>query len=173
MWDLPLAERHLASRMSDDLIRSITRLERTLERRQARVMPFRDVRAADGFDLDVLDRVWCRGMPAAAAEPVAPAAPEPDVASVPAVPRLAVPAPALPAPALPAPAVPAPAVPAPAVPPAEGATATVGQAADSRQRRVASTPGAARALRWSRGGLVGGTLAGRGGRDCGVRGRDT
>ena len=55
--ELPLAERRLASRTSDDLIRSITRLERTLERRQARVLPFRDVGAVAGFDLEMLDRV--------------------------------------------------------------------------------------------------------------------
>ena len=70
-WSLPLAERRLASRTSDDLTRSITRLERTLERWQARLLPLRDVGAVEGFDLDALDRVWCRGMPAAA-EPVAP-----------------------------------------------------------------------------------------------------
>ncbi len=82
-WALPLAERRLASRTSDDLTRSITRLERTLERRQMRVMPFRDVGAAAGFDLDMLDRVWCRGVPRA--EPVAqPAAPGPEVATPPA-----------------------------------------------------------------------------------------
>ena len=80
-WDLPLAERRLASRTSDDLIRSISRLERTLERRQMRVMPFRDVGAVAGFDLDMLDRVWCRGVPAAGAEPVA-AGPGPEVAAV-------------------------------------------------------------------------------------------
>src|ERR1700678_2869380 len=81
-WELPLAERRLASRTSDDLIRSITRLERTLERRQARVMPFRDVGAVAAFDLDMLDRAWCRGMPVAG--PVAPPAiPEPDVAPAP------------------------------------------------------------------------------------------
>jgi hypothetical protein len=121
-WDLPLAERRLASRTSDDLIRSITRLERTLERRQARVMPFRDVGAADGFDLDMLDRVWCRGVPAASAEPVAAAvAPEPAVAGVSAVPESAVPESAMPEQV----------VPAPAVPPVEGAAAVVGQAADA------------------------------------------
>ncbi len=90
-WDLPLAERRLASRTSDDLTRSISRLERTLERRQMRVMPFRDVGAAAGFDLDMLDRVWCRGVPGAGAEPVAPqAAPEPEVAPAPETPELAV-----------------------------------------------------------------------------------
>jgi hypothetical protein len=109
-WDLPLAERRLASRTSDDLIRSITRLERTLERRQARVLPFRDVGAVAAFDLDALDRVWCRGMPAAGAEPVAPpATPEPDVAPAPGTPELAGPR-------------------------AEGATAMVGQATDAGNR---------------------------------------
>ena len=104
-WELPLAERRLASRTSDDLIRSITRLERTLERRQARVMPFRDVGAVAAFDLDMLDRVWCRGMPGAG--PVAPPAiPEPDVA-------------------------PAPGAPEPAVPWAEGAAAVVGEATNA------------------------------------------
>jgi hypothetical protein len=34
-------------------------MERTLERRQFRVMPFRDVKAVDGFDLAALDRTWC------------------------------------------------------------------------------------------------------------------
>jgi hypothetical protein len=86
-WDLSLAERRLASRTSDDLSRSITRLERTLERRQARVMPFRDVGVVAGFDLDVLDRVWCRGVGGAGAEPVVvPATPEPDVAPAPGTP---------------------------------------------------------------------------------------
>ncbi len=103
-WALPLAERRLASRTSDDLTRSISRLERTLERRQMRVMPFRDVGAAAGFDLDMLDRVWCRGMPAAGAEPVAP----------PAAPERAAP--------------PAPETPEPVTPPAEGAKAMAGQA---------------------------------------------
>jgi len=106
-WELPLAERRLASRTSDDLIRSISRLERTLERRQARVMPFRNVGAAAGFDLDMLDRVWCRGMPAAGAVPAAPpVAPEPDVALAPATPEVA-------------------------MPPAESAPAMVGQATDA------------------------------------------
>jgi hypothetical protein len=100
-WDLSLAERRLASRTSDDLIRSASRLERTLERRQARVMPFRDVGVVAGFDLDALDAVWCRGMPAA--EPVvAPAAPVP-------------------------PARPAPETPGAAKPEAEDAAASVGQ----------------------------------------------
>ena len=48
---LALAERRLVARTADDLLRSVVRLERALERRQARVMPFRDVGAVDGFDL--------------------------------------------------------------------------------------------------------------------------
>ena len=109
-WELPLAERRLASRTSDDLIRSITRLERTLERRQARVLPFRDVGVVAGFDLDALDRVWCRGMPAAGADPVAPPAkPQPGVAQAPGTPALA-------------------------SPPAEDATARVGQATGAGNR---------------------------------------
>ena len=106
-WELPLAERRLASRTSDDLIRSITRLERTLERRQARVLPFRDVGAVAGFDLDALDRVWCRWMQAAGADPVAPPAkPQHEVAE-------------------------AQAVPEPTVSPAKGVPPLVGQATDA------------------------------------------
>ncbi len=63
---LPLAERRLVARTADDLLRSVVRLERALERRQARVMPFRDVGAVGGFDLAALDGVWCRGVPVAA-----------------------------------------------------------------------------------------------------------
>jgi hypothetical protein len=62
---LPLAERRLATRTADDLLRSVVRLERALERRQTRVMPFRDVGAVGGFDLDALDGVWARGGSAA------------------------------------------------------------------------------------------------------------
>ena len=106
-WELPLAERRLASRTSDDLIRSITRLERTLERRQARVLPFRDVGVVAAFDLDALDRVWCRWMQAAGADPVAPPAkPQHEVAE-------------------------AQAVPEPTVSPAKGVPALVGQATDA------------------------------------------
>ncbi len=65
--DLPLAERRLTARTTDDLLRSVVRLERALERRQARVLPFRDVGAVDGFDLAALDGLWCRGVQAAAA----------------------------------------------------------------------------------------------------------
>ena len=76
---LPLAERRLASRTADDLLRSVVRLERALERRQTRVLPFRDVGAVGGFDLDALDGVWCRGVPAADADAVTPpAAPVPE-----------------------------------------------------------------------------------------------
>src|ERR1700691_4132031 len=75
---LALAERRLAARTADDLLRSVTRLERTLERRQAQVLPFRDVGAVGGFDLAALDGVWCRGVLAAAAEPVVQAALDPE-----------------------------------------------------------------------------------------------
>ncbi len=120
-WALPLAERRLASRTSDDLTRSISRLERTLERRQMRVMPFRDVGAAAGFDLDMLDRVWCRGVPGA--EPVAPpAAPEPEVA-------------------------PAPETAEVATPPAEGAKAMAGRAMAGRAMAGQATAGRATAGR--------------------------
>jgi hypothetical protein len=101
---LALAERRHVSRTADDLLRSVARLERTLERRQTRVMPFRDVAAVGGFDLDALDGVWCRGVPAAAANPVAP--------------------PATPAPE----AGPAPETPEPAMPQAERDVAVIGQA---------------------------------------------
>jgi hypothetical protein len=80
MPGLPLAERRLAIRAADDLLRSVARLERTLERRQTRVMPFRDVGAVDGFDLAALDGVWCRGVPGASADAVVPSgAPEREV----------------------------------------------------------------------------------------------
>ncbi len=75
--DLPLAERRLTARTTDELLRSVVRLERALERRQARVLPFRDVGAVDGFDLAALDGLWCRGIPAAAATVARPAAAEP------------------------------------------------------------------------------------------------
>jgi hypothetical protein len=106
---LAMAERRLAIRTADDLLRSVARLERTLERRQERVMPFRDVGAVDGFDLAALDGVWCRGVPAAAAEPVAPpAAPGPEAGE----PE----------------AGPAPETPEPARPQAERDAAVIGQA---------------------------------------------
>jgi hypothetical protein len=115
---LALAERRLAIRTADDLLRSVVRLERTLERRQTRVMPFRDVGAVGGFDLDALDGVWCR-VPAVA-EPVTP---------------LAVPAPAAREPE----AGPAPETPEPARPLAQCAAVVIDQAAgaDSPDRRVA------------------------------------
>jgi hypothetical protein len=76
---LPLAERRQVTRTADDLLRSVVRLERALERRQTRVMPFRDVGAVGGFDLDALDGVWCRLVPAAAADAaMPPAAPAPE-----------------------------------------------------------------------------------------------
>ena len=74
------------------------------------MLPFRDVGVVAGFDLDMLDRVWCRGMPAAGAEPVAPPAKsQPEVAQAPGTPALA-------------------------SPPAEDATARVGQATGAGNR---------------------------------------
>jgi hypothetical protein len=89
---LPLAERRQVTRTADDLLRSVVRLERALERRQTRVMPFRDVAAVGGFDLDAMEGVWCRGVPAAdaVAPPAAPApeaGPEPEPEPEPAKPR--------------------------------------------------------------------------------------
>ena len=92
--DLPLAERRLTARTTDELLRSVVRLERALERRQRRVMPFRDVGAVDGFDLAALDGLWCRGVQAAAAtgpraaaaEAPPPDAPEPEAELAPAAP---------------------------------------------------------------------------------------
>jgi hypothetical protein len=55
---LALPEMCRLTRTTDDLLRTVARLERALERRQVRVMPFRDVGAVDGFDLDALDGVW-------------------------------------------------------------------------------------------------------------------
>jgi hypothetical protein len=57
---LELAETVRLVRAADALTQSVTRLERTLERRQARVMPFRDVRPVDGADLVALARAWSR-----------------------------------------------------------------------------------------------------------------
>ena len=98
--DLPLAERRLTARTTDELLRSVVRLERALERRQARVLPFRDVGAVDGFDLAALDGLWCRGIPAAtasgpraaAAEPPPPEPPVPDPGPTPEPPAPAEPA---------------------------------------------------------------------------------
>ena len=59
---------------ADHLMCTVTRMERALERRQARVMPFRDTGAVEGFDLDALEGVWRRGMPGLVAEPRAAAA---------------------------------------------------------------------------------------------------
>jgi hypothetical protein len=108
--ELPLAERRVASRTADDLLRSVVRLERALERRQMRVMPFRDVGAVGGFDLDAMDDVWCRLVPAAAADAVTP--------------------PTAPAPE----AVPPPGPPEPARPQAAGAAGVGGQAEDAGTR---------------------------------------
>ncbi len=91
--DLPLAERRLTARTTDELLRSVVRLERALERRQARVLPFRDVGAVDGFDLAALDGLWCRGVQAAAtvarpaaAKPPPPEPPEPEAEPAPEAP---------------------------------------------------------------------------------------
>jgi hypothetical protein len=59
---LALPEMCRLNRTTDDLLRTVARLERALERRQVRVMPFRDVGAVDGFDLDALDDIWCQGI---------------------------------------------------------------------------------------------------------------
>ena len=59
---------------ADHLMCTVTRMERALERRQTRVMPFRDTGAVEGFDLDALEGVWRRGMPGLVAEPRAAAA---------------------------------------------------------------------------------------------------
>jgi hypothetical protein len=58
---LDMLEMCRLTRLADALAQTVARLERSLERRQFRVMPFRDVRAVDGFDLDALDAIWCRG----------------------------------------------------------------------------------------------------------------
>jgi hypothetical protein len=102
---LKLAERRMVSRTADDLLRSVVRLERALERRQTRVLPFRDVGAVGGFDLDALDGVWCRLVPAADAV-TPPAAPAPET-------------------------VPPPGPPEPARPPAEAAAVVVGKGEDA------------------------------------------
>jgi hypothetical protein len=69
---LALPEMCRLTRTTDDLLRTVARLERALERRQVRVMPFRDVGAVDGFDLEALDGVWCGGATAAGLDPVEP-----------------------------------------------------------------------------------------------------
>jgi hypothetical protein len=103
---LTMMEVRQVNGMADRLMCTVTRMERALERRQARVMPFRDTKALDGFDLDALEVVWRRGMPglgaAGSGSPVAvgagdvatgaappPAAPEPEVGHVAAVSALA------------------------------------------------------------------------------------
>jgi hypothetical protein len=58
---LDMLEMCRLTRLADALAQTVARLERSLERRQFRVMPFRDVRAVDGLDLDALDAIWCRG----------------------------------------------------------------------------------------------------------------
>jgi hypothetical protein len=45
-------------RTTTELMRTGERLERALERRQARAVPWRDAPATDGFDLGALDAVW-------------------------------------------------------------------------------------------------------------------
>ena len=59
---LSMVERRQVSGTADRLLCTVTRMERALERRQARVLPFRDTKAVDGFDLDALEGVWRRGM---------------------------------------------------------------------------------------------------------------
>ncbi len=59
---LTMMERRQVNNTADKLMCTVARLERALERRQARVMPFRDTKAVDGFDLDALEGVWRRGM---------------------------------------------------------------------------------------------------------------
>jgi len=59
---LTMMERRQVSGSADRLMCTVARMERALERRQARVLPFRDTKAVDGFDLDVLEGVWRRGM---------------------------------------------------------------------------------------------------------------
>jgi hypothetical protein len=61
---LDMLEMYRLTRLMDALAQTVARLERSLERRQFRVMPFRDVRAVDGFDLDAMDAIWCRREPA-------------------------------------------------------------------------------------------------------------
>ena len=58
------------SRTADALHNTASRLERTLERRQLRIMPFRDVRPVEKIDMVVLDGVWCRRGVAEAPAPV-------------------------------------------------------------------------------------------------------
>jgi hypothetical protein len=48
------------ARAADALLNTVSRLERTLERRQVRIMPFRDVRPVEKIDMVVLNGVWCR-----------------------------------------------------------------------------------------------------------------
>jgi hypothetical protein len=85
---LTMMEVRQVNGMADRLMCTVTRMQRAVERRQARVMPFRDTKAVDGFDLDALEGVWRRGMPGLVAEPRGsvearaveqPAAPEPVV----------------------------------------------------------------------------------------------
>jgi hypothetical protein len=81
---LPTLELVRLGRLTDALLHTVTRLERTLERRQFRVMPFRDVRPVDGADLAAMDRAWGRRATGAVGEAVrgrsAAAAPWPEVA---------------------------------------------------------------------------------------------
>jgi hypothetical protein len=58
--ELDTAERCRLLRTTDALMNTLTRLERTLERRQFRVMPFRDARPVETIDMEVLDGAWCR-----------------------------------------------------------------------------------------------------------------
>jgi hypothetical protein len=56
---LDLGQMCRLTRTTDALLHTVARMERVLERRQFRVMPFRDVKAVDGFDLAALDQTWC------------------------------------------------------------------------------------------------------------------
>jgi hypothetical protein len=66
------------ARTADAMMNTISRLERTMERRQFRIMPFRDVRPVEKIDMVVLDGVWCR-RGAAAEVPAWAGAPDPEV----------------------------------------------------------------------------------------------
>ena len=59
---LSMMEMRQVSGAADRLMCTVTRMERALERRQMRVMPFRDTKAVDGFDLDALEGIWRGGM---------------------------------------------------------------------------------------------------------------
>ena len=80
--ELDDAARCRLARTADAMMNTISRLERTMERRQFRIMPFRDVRPVEKIDMVVLDGVWCRRGAAAEAAAELPAeagAPVPEV----------------------------------------------------------------------------------------------